>query len=106
MVEVKFTIQSVSDLEDIAEYISKDSFFYASMQVQKLLKKTEILEHHPFSGRMVPELKIKTIRELIEGNYRIVYRIAGNKLIHILTFHHSKRKFNRSRIKRIIRKNN
>jgi toxin ParE1/3/4 len=105
MAEVKFTPQSISDLEDIAEYISKDSFLYASMQIQKLLKRTEQLEEQPLSGRIVPELKIKSIRELIEGNYRIVYRVANAATIHILTFHHSRRKFIRSRIKQIIRKN-
>lgn len=72
MAEVKFTPQSISDLEDIAGFISKDSFFYASIQIQKLLKRTEQLEHQPFSGRIVPELRTKSIRELIEGNYRIV----------------------------------
>jgi len=105
MAEIKFTPQSLSDLEDIAEYISKDSFFYASMQIQTLLERTDQLEHQPYSGRIVPELKIKSIRELIEGNYRIVYRVVNKELIHILTFHHSKRRFNRSKIKRIIGKN-
>ena len=105
MAEVKFTLQSISDLEDIAGYISKDSFFYASMQVQKLFKRAESLEKQPRRGRIVPELKIKSIRELIEGNYRIVYRIVNENLIHILTFHHSKRKLRASRIKKIIKKN-
>ncbi len=105
MAEVKFTLQSVSDLEDIAEYISKDSFLYASMQVQKLMKRADQLEKQPLSGRIVPELKIKSIRELIEGNYRIVYRIVSDNMVHILTFHHSKRKLSRSRIKTIIKKN-
>ena len=105
MAEVKFTLQSISDLEDIAEYISKDSFFYASMQVQKLIKRTDLLEKQPLRGRVVPELKIKSIRELIEGNYRIVYRIVNDNMSHILTFHHSKRKLTRSRIKRIIKRN-
>ena len=91
MAEVKFTLQSISDLEDIAEYISKDYFIYASMQVQKLMKRTDLLEKQPLSGRIVPELKIKSIRELIEGNYRIVYCIINDNTIHIPTFHHSKR---------------
>jgi toxin ParE1/3/4 len=105
MAEIKFTLQSLSDLDDIAEYISKDSFYYASMQVQKLLKRAESLEKLPRRGRIVPELKIKSIRELIEGNYRIVYRIVNQNLIHILTFHHSKRKLRVSGIKRIIKRN-
>jgi toxin ParE1/3/4 len=104
MAEIKFTLQSISDLDDIADYISKDSFFYASMQVQKLLKRAESLEKQPLRGRIVPELKIKSIRELIEGNYRIVYQIVNENLLHILTFHHSKRQLRTSRIKKIIKR--
>ncbi len=34
MAEVKFTDQSVGDLSDIAEYISKDSAYYAGLHIQ------------------------------------------------------------------------
>ena len=105
MAEIKFTHQSIVDLEDIAEYISKDSVFYAGIQVQKLIERTDLLEQFPFIGRIVPELKTRTVRELIEGNYRIVYRIVNKNLIHILTVHHSRKKINRSKIRRIIKKN-
>jgi len=33
MAEVKFTLQSLDDLDDIATYISRDSVYYAGMQV-------------------------------------------------------------------------
>jgi len=69
MVEIKFTNQSLADLEDIAEYISRDSEYYAGLQIQKLIRRTDILEQFPSIGKMVPELKIKSIKELIEGNY-------------------------------------
>jgi toxin ParE1/3/4 len=105
MAEVKFTIQSLADLDEIGEYISHDSLHYASLQVQKLINRTDILENFPLAGRIVPELKQKSIRELIEGNYRIIYKIVTGRLIHIITFHHSKRKINRTKIKRVIKKN-
>jgi toxin ParE1/3/4 len=34
---------------------------------------------------------MKSIREIIEGNYRIIYRILNPNTIHILTGFHSKR---------------
>lgn len=104
MAEVKFTLQSISDLEDIASYISKDSAFYASLQVEKLIQRTDILAEFPHIGRVVPELNIKSIREIIEGNYRIVYKILNKETIHILTFHHSKRKLRPGPVKKIIKK--
>jgi addiction module RelE/StbE family toxin len=104
MAEVKFTVQSINDLDDIANYISKDSTFYAGLQIDKLIMRTDILSEFPQIGRVVPELYIKSIRELIEGNYRIVYRILNKETIHILTFHHSKRKLRPGSVKKITKK--
>lgn len=86
MVEVKFTDQSLDDLLDIADFIGRGSSYYAKLQIQKLIRRTDILEQFPHIGRVVSELNIKSIRELIEGNYRIVYLIANKSLIHIITF--------------------
>jgi len=47
----------------------------------------------PESGRIVPELENSEIRELIEGNYRIVYRIKTMEYVEILTVHHTSRDF-------------
>lgn len=104
MAEVKFTNQSLDDLEDIAEYISKDSIHYAGMLVEKLIRRTDILEQFPTIGRIVPELKNKLIREIIEGSYRIVYRIVSSEMIHILTFLHSRRKLKPTVIRKLIKR--
>ena len=48
----------------------------------------------PELGRIVPELELENIRELIEGNYRIIYRKSEKQIIEILTIHHSARDFN------------
>lgn len=104
MGEVKFTEQSIADLEEIARYISFDSFNYARLQVEKIFVRTDILEKFPQIGRIVPEVKNKYIRELIEGNFRIIYLIKNKDTIHILTIHHSARKFNASQLKKITRK--
>lgn len=104
MAEVKFTIRSLDDLDDIAEYISRDSPYYAGMQVEKLIQRTDILENFPLIGRVVPELKMKSVREIIEGNYRIVYRVLSKDLIHILTFHHSRKKLKPTTLRKIIKR--
>jgi toxin ParE1/3/4 len=93
MAKIVWTEQSVFDLKDIFDYISKDSKRYAENQVKRIKEKTLILKTLPESGRIVPELGIREVRELIEGNYRIVYRILNNELIEILTIHHSARDF-------------
>jgi plasmid stabilization system protein ParE len=75
------------------------------MQVEKIMKRTDILVDFLLIGRIVPELQVKSVREIIEGNYRIVYKVINKDLIHILTFHHSRRKFRPSALRKIIRKN-
>jgi plasmid stabilization system protein ParE len=36
------------------------------------------LVDHPRSGRIVPELGQETLRELVLGNYRIIYRLLDD----------------------------
>jgi addiction module RelE/StbE family toxin len=89
--EIRWTDQALFDIENIAEFIAKDSEVYARIQVERFFEEVEILESFPFSGRVVPELKNKSIRELILGNYRIIYRVFSKSTIDILTIHHSSR---------------
>jgi toxin ParE1/3/4 len=86
-------MQSVFDLKVILDYISKDSKRYAEDQIIRIKIKTLILKTQPESGRIVPELGVIQIIELIEGNYRIIYRFSNNELIEVLTIHHSARDF-------------
>lgn len=46
----------------------------------------------PHSGRIVPEVADPMIREVIQGSYRIVYRLIREE-VHILTVHHAARLF-------------
>ncbi len=91
MVEVKWTDFAIENLNDIGDYIEKDSFRYAQIVVNFLFSAADILEQHPLAGRMVPEFEDKNIRELVRGNYRIVYRILNENRIDIVTVHHSAR---------------
>ena len=91
MAEVIWSDSAIQDLNDIGEYISKDSEKYAEITVSKLFSSTDILEDHPKAGKIVPEFEIESIRELIRGNYRIVYQLTEDLLIQILAVHHSAR---------------
>ena len=50
------------------------------------------LKRYPKLGRTVPEIRRDEYRELIYGNYRVVYRISG-PMISILTVRHYSRLF-------------
>ena len=70
MVKISWTDLSIQDLEDIGEYISKDSIRYAELTVQHLFDSVDILLKHPKAGRIVPEFNKEDVRELIRGSYR------------------------------------
>src|SRR5690606_7711715 len=88
MVEVVWTNYAYLDLKDIHAYIAKESKRYALLQIRKLKSRTDILKSNPKSGRIVPEANQEDLRELIEGNYRIIYRIKKDARIDILTVFH------------------
>ena len=90
MVVIEWSEIALDDLKEIHEYISKDSKLYADRYINKLFTRVDQLETHPKSGRVVPEYNMETIRELIEGNYRIVYKIIQNS-VSILRVHHAAR---------------
>jgi len=100
MAEVRWTQQSIEDIENIAAYISKDSKKYAVIQVQEFFEAATILESYPRAGRIVPEVGDKNIRELIIGSYRLIYRAKDLELIEILTVYHSRRILKPRTIKR------
>lgn len=91
MVQIRWTIQAREDLKSIAEYIALDSVKYAKLQVARIKIRTLILNTNIHIGKITPEFNNPDIRELIEGNYRIVYRIKSETHISILTIHHSTR---------------
>jgi len=88
MAKIEWTPLAVQDLESIFEYISKDSVFYAARQVDRLVNRVDVLESFPASGKIVPEFNDESIRELLEGNYRIVYKVTS-ETIFIARVHHS-----------------
>jgi toxin ParE1/3/4 len=91
MVKVVWTDSAIQDLEDIGEYIAKDSVRYAEMTVLELFESVDILEDYPKAGSKVPEFDNQYLRQLIRGSYRIVYLIVDDFRIDILTVHNCAR---------------
>ena len=91
MVRIKWLKSAKLDLKEIYEFIALDSKRYARFQVEKIQKKTEILKEVNVVGKKVFEINHEDVRELIEGDYRIIYRIISKNEIHILLIHHGAR---------------
>lgn len=91
MVQINQTLIAVEDLKSIYEYISKGSKKFAKLETIKTKTRTRILMTKPLVGKEVKEKGNIAVRELVEGNYRIIYKIIDKEKIDILTIHHSAR---------------
>ncbi len=91
MVKVVWTDSAIQDINDIGEYIAKNSIRYAEITVQELFESVDILANHPKLGIIVPEFDSEFIRQLLKGNYRIVYQLVDEHRIDILTVHNGAR---------------
>ena len=91
MVRLIWSEVAIDELKEVFDYISKDSKVYAKRQVNKIRQATKILKASKYIGKEVEEIGIPTIREIIEGNYRIIYKVMNDSEVVILTIHHSAR---------------
>ena len=80
---------AIDRASEIAEYIAQDKPIAAEKWINALFSRVEGLKSSPEIGRVVPENRNDQFRELIYGNYRIIYRLE-KKQISILTIRHGK----------------
>ena len=90
MTRVLWAPQAILDVEAIRAHVAHDSPHYADLVVERIVLAVERLNEHPRSGRVVPELGDESIREIIHGNYRIVYRLRHD-VVEIATVFHGAR---------------
>ncbi|NLT51122.1 MAG: type II toxin-antitoxin system RelE/ParE family toxin [Ignavibacteria bacterium] len=82
--KVRWTRESLIRLREVKPYISKDNPQAAAKFLDKIINLAESIKENPEKGRIVPEITISNIRELLYKNYRIVY-IIKKESIDILT---------------------
>jgi plasmid stabilization system protein ParE len=85
--EVSWSPEATDDLESIAEYIARDSEFYARAVVSEVLKVARSIGSFPLIGRMVPEIENEAIRERFVYSYRLVYRIEISSILIVAVIH-------------------
>jgi plasmid stabilization system protein ParE len=84
---VIWTETAWSDLEQIAQYISKDSAQYAAAFAREVRDASRSLSRFAGRGRIVPELEQPGLREISVRNYRMIYSISAES-VHILGLIH------------------
>jgi toxin ParE1/3/4 len=85
--KIRWSPRAVSNFEDICDYITKDSEYYASLFAKRVNALVKNIPQFPKAGRVVPEYGDENIREKIYENYRIVYRIK-EEMVEIVAICH------------------
>lgn len=87
---VNWSPEAFEDINAIAEYIGRDSEFYARAVISKILSIARSLKKFPKMGRIVPEIGNESIRERFVYSYRVIYQIKENSIL-VLAVAHGKR---------------
>ena len=87
--KVRWSPLAIDRIAEIASYISEDNPNAAEKWILKIFARTGQLSDFPESGHHITETKRKDIRELIFGNYRVIYRI-DLRHVSILTVRNTK----------------
>ena len=91
MGKLRWSDQAMRDLVGIGRYIARDNPNNAKAWVEKLRQRARFASHAPYTGRIVPELEHKDIREVVFKHYRIVYRVCTDG-IEVITLFEGHRK--------------
>ena len=86
---IQWSPLAIDRVSEIADYIAQNNPIAADKWVDSIFDRVKQVKDFSRSGRYVPEVRRKDIRELPYGNYRIIYRIE-KKVISILTVRHYK----------------
>ena len=84
--KLHWTLVARDDLKRIQRYIAHDKAEAAKRWVQRLRGRARDAARAPESGRVVPEFNDTDIREVIVGNYRLVYRVERGEVIVLTVF--------------------
>ena len=95
--KIIWTEQAVGKLEKYIDYIAYDKPEVALKWAKKIQDSVEKLKDFPMLGREIPEIQRSEMRELIIGEYRVIYRLETN-LISIITIYHSKQLLKKTEI--------
>jgi len=87
---IRWAEPAVTDLEEAAQYIARDSRVYAATLVRQAHRAARSLATLAERGRIVPEFNDPARRELLVSSYRLLYWVAGQDVF-IIAFVHGAR---------------
>ncbi len=82
--KIQWSPFAIDRVTNIAQYIAEDKPTAADKWIVSIFDAVGKLSSFPKLGRIVPELNVDEIREILHGNYRIIYQISSS-VVEILT---------------------
>jgi toxin ParE1/3/4 len=83
-VTVVWTPRALNHLAQIEAWIGRDDADRAASWVEALIARGDSLASMPMRGAVLPELPDGPWRQVLHGNYRIVYRVFESGKVSIL----------------------
>lgn len=87
MAQVRWSLTAGNDLQDIEDFIARDSVLHAVTFVDRVVESAETLLKSRHIGRVVPEFNRPDLREVIFRGYRIVYLLQENEVLILRVVH-------------------
>jgi toxin ParE1/3/4 len=87
MAEVRWSLTAGHDLQQIEDFIARDSVLHAVNFIDRLIESTEKLQKSPQIGRVVPEFGRLDLREVLFKGYRLVYLLKDGSVTILRVVH-------------------
>ena len=98
MNRARYSKEALTNLVEIAEYISRDDPKAAARWISRLHARFNQAVAVPGSGRVISELRRPDVREVLVGAYRLVYVVKKGEVV-LLTVFEGHRLLRRSKVR-------
>jgi plasmid stabilization system protein ParE len=85
--ELVWSPEALEDVEQIAAFIARDSAWYAQAVVFRVFESAETLVDFPARGRIVPEARRESFREIFVYSYQLIYEVGANRVTILAAAH-------------------
>ncbi len=79
--KVVWSEAALVDLRAVRDYIGEGAPVTADRFLERLIAAVDVLETFPQIGRLVPEVGLPDIREIVHQKYRLIYRLEENRVV-------------------------
>ena len=90
MADVRWSRVARRELRAVIHYVADGSISAARALRSRIDDATNRLSMYPHLGRVVPEFGDLSVRELVVGSYRLVYRVDEDSIVIVNLIHGSR----------------